>query len=83
MVSALKTVVSRKISASGLKVMSVPVPLALPMTSSFLMVLPRSNSILYSLPVSQSPTMFSLMKAMWQLDRCRLNALLAGLRHAR
>jgi hypothetical protein len=30
--SATKTVVSRKISASGLKLMSVPVPVALPMT---------------------------------------------------
>jgi len=36
--SATKTVVSRKISASGLKLMSVPVPVALPMTSSFLVV---------------------------------------------
>ena len=35
MMSVLNSVVSRKISASGLNVMSVPVPLALPITSSF------------------------------------------------
>ena len=45
MMSALNSIVSRKISGSGLNVISVPVFFALPMTSSFFVVLPRSNSM--------------------------------------
>jgi len=50
------TVVSRKISASGLKVMRVPVPRALPMTSSFLTVLPRSNFMWWTWPPRETST---------------------------
>ena len=56
MSSFLNSVVSWKISASGLKVISVPVDLLLPMTSSFLVVLPRSNSMLYTLPSRETST---------------------------
>ena len=51
-----KTVVSRKISGSGLKVMSVPVPFALPMTSSFLVVLPRSKVMWWTCPPRETST---------------------------
>ena len=47
--SALNSTVSRKISASGLKEMSVPVALDLPMTSSFLVTFPWANSMWYTL----------------------------------
>jgi hypothetical protein len=50
--SAWNSVVSRKISASGLKVIRVPVPRALPMTSSFFTVLPRSKAMWWTLIVA-------------------------------
>ena len=54
--SALNSIVSRKISVSGMNVMSVPVPLVLPITSSFFIVLPRSNSMRYTLPSRETST---------------------------
>ena len=43
--SNLNSVVMVKIVGSGLKVISVPVPLDLPMTVSFCVVTPRANSM--------------------------------------
>ncbi len=55
--SNLNSVVMVKMVGSGLKVISVPVPLDLPMTSSFCVVTPRANSMGYTLPSRDTSTL--------------------------